>query len=622
MRMSAYYTTRQAICKIGQKCHHYGAMVSRIQKITSMGRLIRRAFHSYTRTFFLLVSMGFLGGLFDGIGIASVIPLFYVMTGQAVQGADAVTRIILWFFGLIRLPPTPPLLLGFIVILFILKGFIQFAVRYANARIVSRFEESTRRTLLSRVFHADWSYLARQKMGMLESVLLYDTERSAGILNTLSNTILLCTTFAAYIVVALTISAPITLTTLAVGVVIFGALKPVFYRIRKLQAAAADAQKSMSHLVAEHMGMIKSIKAMALESPVLVRAFAMFARLRRAKTDTALYRQSSLAFIDPIGLIVIAILFLLNWRRPGFSIVSFAVTMYLVQKMFAYVNSISGQLQTISEAFPYMQAVLDWRRRAIRHAEPDIGAKPFTLHTGLTFESVTFSYPGSAPVLNGFSLQIPKGHLVGLVGASGVGKTTVADLVLRLLVPQGGIILADGTDIRDIRLHEWRRHSAYVPQDGMLINASVRENIRFYSDATDAQIESAARQANIHETIMGLADGYDAPVGERGVKLSGGQRQRMILARALARQPDILILDEATSAIDHESETLIRTSISGLRGKVTVIMIAHRLSSIMEADSVVILENGTVREQGNPRELARQEDSQLAKLLAASHIES
>lgn len=569
-----------------------------------------------------MVGLGFIGGLFEGLGIASVIPLFYAMTGESLAGNDVISNLIARAFSFAHIPTTVPFLLGLIVVLFVLKGVVQFAVRYFTARIIARFEESLRRTLLRRTLAAQWPHLMQQKAGHLEGILLYDVEQASGIFNTITNMVITCTTFLAYIVVAITISWQITVFTLLLGGLLFWAFKPIFYRIRQRSLAASAAQKEANHHVAEHMASAKSIKAMGVEAPVLAGAFGAFARLRKARVSTALYRQSSLAIIEPLGFIVIAVLFLLNYRTPGFSIISFGVIMYLVQRMFGYVNTLSGQVQIINQAYPYLKAAMDWRRRAGMYAETDEGTESFSLEREITFEQVSFGYRSDALVLNGLSFSVPKGQIVGLVGPSGVGKTTVVDLLLRLLSPTQGSIRADGIDIRKIRLHDWRNHIAYMPQDATLLNATIRHNIRFYGEATDEQIEQAARDANIHDMITSLPQGYDSMAGERGVNLSGGQRQRILLARALARNPDILILDEATSSIDHESETLIRTSISNLRSKVTVIMIAHRLSSIMDADSVIILEDGVVREHGNPKELARHEDSQLAKLLAASHIEA
>lgn len=558
--------------------------------------------------------MGLLGGLSQGLGIAAVVPLFYLMTNQALQGAGRISAVIVWLFHTTHLPVTPPFLLTLIVLLFIGKGFILFATRYFSAHIVSGFEERLRRTLFRRTLHASWPFLMRQKSGHLEGILLYDTEMSAAVINIISDIINIATTFTAYTIVALAISLKITLITLTLGGTLFWVFTPVFRRIRALQTGTAHLQKSTNHHVAEHMASVKSLKAMALEAPVIAYAYSLFARVRTARIKTALYRQASIALFEPVAFILIAVLFILSYRTLGFDIASFGIIMYLVQQMFNYIQSLSNQVQSINHLYPYLKATTDWRRRAGKYAEVDTGSTAFRFQNELAFQGVSFSYRENHPVLNGLNLSIPKGQLLGIIGPSGVGKTTIVDLLLRLFEPTSGTLTVDGTDIHEIGLTDWRHHIAYVPQDGLLLNASVRENIRFYSDVTDAQIEDAARTAHIHDTIMELPGGYDAPVGERGVNLSGGQRQRIILARALARHPDILILDEATSAIDAESERLIHEAIAHLRGMATVIVITHRLATVQHLDRLIVLEQGAIKEEGSPDELMARNDSYLARL--------
>ena len=183
-----------------------------------------------------------------------------------------------------------------------------------------------------------------------------------------------------------------------------------------------------------------------------------------------------------------------------------------------------------------------------------------------------------------------KGEFLGLIGPSGAGKTTIVDLLLRLLKPGHGSILLDGVDISGIDMKAWRTNVGYVSQDIFLFNESIADNIRFYSSSiSDNAIEEAAKLANIHEFVMELPDKYQTVVGERGIRLSGGQRQRIALARVLARRPQILILDEATSALDNESEIKIQESIQKLKGKITILVIAHRLSTILNTDRLISL---------------------------------
>jgi ATP-binding cassette subfamily B protein len=222
----------------------------------------------------------------------------------------------------------------------------------------------------------------------------------------------------------------------------------------------------------------------------------------------------------------------------------------------------------------------------------------------IRFEDVAFEYREGMPVVRDFSVTVQGGRVVALVGRSGAGKTTVTDLVARFHDPTSGRILLNGSDIRDFRLDSYRDLLAIVQQDVFLFDGSVRDNIAYgRHDATDAEIEDAARRANAHEFIDRLPDRYDTFVGERGVKLSGGQQQRLAIARAILKSPQILILDEATSNLDTESEQLIQASMASLLAGRTTFVVAHRLSTIRRADEILLMEDGRVIERGTHQEL-------------------
>jgi len=224
----------------------------------------------------------------------------------------------------------------------------------------------------------------------------------------------------------------------------------------------------------------------------------------------------------------------------------------------------------------------------------------------ITFERVSFEYRPGRPVVKEFQIEVPGGSVVALVGRSGAGKTTVTDLVSRFHDPTSGRILLNGVDIRDFRLRSYRDLLALVQQDVFLFDGSVRDNIAYgRHDATDADIEDAAKRANAHEFIVRLPERYETFIGERGVKLSGGQQQRLAIARAILASPQILILDEATSNLDTESEQLIQASMAALLADRTTFMIAHRLSTIRRADLILLMEDGQVIEQGSHEELMR-----------------
>ncbi|MGV3614874.1 MAG: ABC transporter ATP-binding protein [Fimbriimonas sp.] len=222
------------------------------------------------------------------------------------------------------------------------------------------------------------------------------------------------------------------------------------------------------------------------------------------------------------------------------------------------------------------------------------------------FEKLWFEYEPGQPVLKGIDLHVRPGEMVALVGFSGSGKTTLASLLLRHYDPTSGRITVDGLDLRDARLHEYREQVGVVAQESILFNTTIRENIRYgRMDAADEEVEAAAQAANIHDSIVALPNGYETKMGEEGIKLSVGEKQRVAIARALLADPRILILDEATSSLDSQTEALLQTALDNLMAGRTSFVIAHRLSTIVKADKIVVLERGVVTEMGTHEQLLR-----------------
>lgn len=237
------------------------------------------------------------------------------------------------------------------------------------------------------------------------------------------------------------------------------------------------------------------------------------------------------------------------------------------------------------------------------------GALPMPSVVGhVRLEDVHFAYQEDKPVLRGINLDVPPGQMVALVGFSGSGKTTLVNLLMRHYDPVAGRITVDGIDLRETQILTYREQLGYVIQESILFNTTVRENIRYgRMDATDAEVEEAARAANVHETIAALPEGYDTKIGEDGVSLSVGEKQRLSIARALLADPKILILDEATSALDSQTEALLQEALDRLLAGRTSFIIAHRLSTIVKADVILVMEQGVVTERGTHQELIQQD---------------
>jgi ABC-type multidrug transport system fused ATPase/permease subunit len=277
----------------------------------------------------------------------------------------------------------------------------------------------------------------------------------------------------------------------------------------------------------------------------------------------------------------------------------------------ASIGSIPEYITSMLKAVGATERLMDLHDEA---AEPISLAKERThlsLEGRIAFDNVDFHYASrpDMPVLRNVSFEALPGERIALVGPSGAGKSTIASLVLRFHDPVTGAVLIDGKDARDYPLTPLRDRMAIVPQEVLLFGGTIRENIAYGKpDASDKEIEAAARKANAHDFIVSFPEGYGTVVGERGVQLSGGQRQRVAIARAVLKDPAILILDEATSALDSESERLVQGALDELMKGRTSIVIAHRLSTVRDADRILVLDGGRIVESGTHEELIAKED--------------
>jgi subfamily B ATP-binding cassette protein MsbA len=303
-----------------------------------------------------------------------------------------------------------------------------------------------------------------------------------------------------------------------------------------------------------------------------------------------------------VGMIIIAFtLFVAKGTLPVGSLLTFFFVLFRLVPILQDINGVRAHLASLQGAVENIKELLRTdNKKYFKNGKTEF----LGLNHSIDLVSVDFAYDTSNLILNNITLIIKRGQMTALVGASGAGKTTLADLIPRFYDPTQGQVLIDGLDLREIEINSLRRKLAVVSQDTFIFNTSVWNNIAYGTEeATEAAIEEAARQANALEFIQEMPEGFETVLGDRGVRLSGGQRQRIAIARALLRNPDILILDEATSALDSVSERLIQDSLEKLSVGRTVIAIAHRLSTIAKADKVVVLEQGRIVEQGKYQEL-------------------
>jgi ATP-binding cassette subfamily B protein len=352
------------------------------------------------------------------------------------------------------------------------------------------------------------------------------------------------------------------------------------------------------------MATIKSFTAEAREAQRLRAASEEYVEANRRAIAV------SSAFIPVIRMAILAgflLTFIIGGMRAlsgDLNVGAYGVLVFLTQRLLWPLTGLAETIDLFERAMASTRRILDLMQTPLGVTEGGSGRLPETVRGEVVFDDVSFSYPNSAGGVRDVSLRVPTGSTLALVGATGSGKSTLIKLLLRFYAPDRGRILIDGVGVETVGFRSLREAIGLVSQDVFLFEGSIRDNIAYgRPDADDAAIEAAARQAEAWEFIERLPRGLDTEVGERGVKLSGGQRQRLSLARALLKDPPILILDEATSAVDNETEAAIQRSLEKIAHGRTVIVIAHRLSTIVNADTIAVLEHGRLVEQGTHAEL-------------------
>lgn len=578
-------------------------------------KFLYKHFKRYRWQILFLGAISLVSSLIGGLGIGAIIPLFSLLKGGGDAPNDPMTQLILGFFSYLPFPYTLYSLLAVIVILFLLRAFMSLCFAYVRASIMYSYKVRTLDELFGGVLRAKWSFLLTQKTGYMQNIFIVDIDRSSKFLGDVAHIVLTGISAFIFLGFAMTISAEMSLLIMAGGAVMFFSMGPFLKRLRIVVRQISLENRNITHFVGEHLAGLKSLKIAASIEEVRGRAGRYFKNWRGLEFKNKILEVIIGSSFEPLAVLFISLALIVFYHTPDFRIEVFAAVIFLTQRFFLQVQGVLGSLQGIAGSIAHARLVAAFSEELDAHQEAQIPGAPFTFERELAFEGVDFSYSPKAQILRNATFKISKGEIVGLVGPSGAGKTSIADLMLRLFEPENGRILLDGVDSRKFSKEEWRHHIGYVSQDHFLLNDSIGRNITFYKKDIDREsVAEAAKKASILDFIRGLPDNFQTTVGDRGVMLSGGQRQRVALARALVRRPQILILDEATSALDNESEAKIQEAIQGLRGKSTVFIIAHRLTTVMRADRVIVLDQGYIREEGEPRDLLEDTNSYFYRM--------
>ena len=557
-----------------------------------------------------------LAALFDAYSFSLLIPFLNALFGmQSLLPVNSgwLTAFLNRTIGLL-LDPTDKMgslqvVIGLIVASVALKNFFVWLAGNLGAQLQEYVTRDVRDAVYSHLQRLPLAFFARTKVGQIISRIVTDTAQVKNVITTLvTQSFQSAALVLAYIAVLLSTSLSLTLIALIVAPLVIGALQPLLKRLRRGYRRLGDDYGEMTSVLQEAVSGVRLVKSFRAE-PYEERRFLDASN----RYSDGLMRITRVAFLaQPITeflgtLVAVAILWigarmvLVSGTLQSAQLITFLVIVMRLLQPMKQLSQIPTVAQQALAASDRLFEVLD------SPTEPmtDKGTRDVDgFHETVVFENVSFAYEAE-PVLADINFTARKGDVIALVGPSGAGKSTLVDLIPRFYEPTGGRIVVDGIDSRDIKLASLRSLTGIVSQDTVLFNDTVRNNIAYGAAEkfTDEQIVSAARAANAHGFISELPKGYDTVLGERGTRLSGGQRQRIAIARALLIDPPILILDEATSALDTESERLVQEAIDRLLAGRTVFVIAHRLSTVIHADQILVLDRGRIVERGTHQEL-------------------
>jgi len=551
-----------------------------------------------------LVVFIILAGALEGVSFTLFIPLISMITSsaQALAGAAEVPFLNRIFIEL-GLAKSLPLLLAVIVLIAGEKNIFLYLQKMAAAKISVDFEVDLKKSISRSVLASDWRFYLDQKAGTLMNAMTTAANKAAMAFQMESQLAAEILNVTLYCAVGLVISWQAFLISMAAGLVYVYFSKSFIRISRSIGVEGVDVDSLSQSAALEDFTGIKFIKGNALEEERKKNLFPLIDKYGKI----AMRREKYAAILETLpeffmAVIMCCIFYFSHayFRVPGENLLVLLVVLYRFNRRMMTVQTLRQRLIHYLPAYELCDGIISEAGRLKERT----GSKKFTaLRDGIRFDDVAFSYTGH-PVLESVSFEIKKNGFVAFLGKSGSGKTTILDLLMDLLKAKKGSVTLDGRPIGEYDIFSFRSRIGYVPQEPFLVNGTIAENIKLGNgDLSREKISAAARSAHADEFIDTLPQRYDTVVGDRGIKLSGGQRQRVALARALARGPELLILDEATSALDNRSESMIQKAINELKGKVTMVVVAHRISSVQKADMIYMVDAGRIVASGTIEEL-------------------
>nr|WP_279304614.1 ABC transporter ATP-binding protein [Salinibacter ruber] len=568
--------------------------------------------------FLLTVLMSFA----QGLGFTMVLPLLRISqsstnSGELSRAEEVLYEILAWM----GIAESLVGVLLFIVLIFLAKGALQFA----QASYIGYLEADLLRQLKTKFYDRyngmTYEHFITKNAGYFINVINQQVKRFFDSFRQFAKALTQAISAISFFAFALAISWRFALAVIALGLGILVLFQYLNVYVRRLSRRVSDEMGSLNKLLIQSLEAFKYVVSTKQHDHLRREVVDSVNRLTRDIFYQRMAGAVTKALREPISVLIISSVILVQVLVFDEQLAPIFVALLLFHKGMQYVMSLQKMWQRAMDRIGGVE-VVDEEMQAIQAHQEQTGSRCVdTLSSGIELSNVCYAYDEDGDVLNDISIDIPVNHTVALVGESGAGKSTLIDVMTLLLKPRTGTVRIDGIPHDEIDLASWREQIGYVSQETVVFDDTVANNICLWqgdieeNSALRERVIQAAEQAHADHFIRDLPDGYQTEVGDKGVRLSGGQRQRLFVARELFKQPNLLLLDEATSDLDTTSEQHIQDSIDALKGEVTVVIIAHRLSTVKNADRVYVLDEGRVIEEGSYHELRAREDGEFREMV-------
>jgi ATP-binding cassette subfamily B protein len=566
--------------------------------------IIRR----YPRKFIVSICLLFFLNVTEMAAILSIAPVVDYITSPDLSSASTITRNLIKILQFLHLPSGIFSIISIMICFTFVRALVQILVYSSVLKIKFELMKDLICSTFQDFVNARWLFFTTRTQGILGNTIIKECVKVSDYFAHMGMIVVKTFQVIFYCAISFWVSWKLAFFIVIPGIIClipFSLLGKITYRLGQNYIAMSNRT---FQIIQESLAAVKIVIGFDKQKTSTEALSKAMDQYVAAEMKSQIMNTGTPILFQPIAIAIILYSIVISqklFQTPLSDMTVILYAFYLAIPQFGQIIGIKNILLNIIPSFDQVNCL---RKEAQQEAQPS-GTKRFnSLEKSIVFKNVSFTYPGGDRVLNDINIEIQKGKMVAFVGKSGAGKSTLIDLLLRFFEAEAGTIIIDDIDIKKLDIHTLREKIGYVSQESILFNMTVRENILWAREnATEDEIEKACKAAYIDEFLKDLPNGLDTRVGDRGVCLSGGQRQRIALARSLIRNPELLILDEATSSLDSISEQLIQQAIENIARETTVVVVAHRLSTVVCADYIYVLDEGRIAEEGNFADLcARQ----------------